>query len=61
MDLHTGGDLFSVMQKHPLMKEEEAMPYIIEIIQALDYLHEQGILYRDLKVYSSNVSQRTLC
>jgi len=49
MDLHTGGDLFAILQKHPLMREEQARPYIVEIIQAIDYLHEEGILYRDLK------------
>lgn len=59
MDLHTGGDLFSILRKHPMMKEEEARPYIVEIIQALDYMHEQSILYRDLKVVDCNSSQRT--
>jgi serine/threonine protein kinase len=50
MDFYPGGDLFHFMQGNRKVSEEVARFYIAEIICALDYLHEQGIIYRDLKV-----------
>lgn len=43
-----GGELFFHMQQRKI-PVEDARIYIAEIACALDYLHSQGIIYRDLK------------
>ena len=50
MDLYPGGDLYHFMQRNRQVSEDVARFFVAEIISALDYLHEQGIIYRDLKV-----------
>jgi serine/threonine protein kinase len=49
MDLYIGGDLFNLMQKKGRLSEDECRFFMAEVILAFDYLHEKGILYRDLK------------
>jgi len=44
-----GGDLFRLMKIQTLLSEEDAKFYLSEVVIALEYLHHQGIVYRDLK------------
>jgi serine/threonine protein kinase len=44
-----GGDLFTLMRREGRMGEEAVRVYAAEMALALDYLHAQGVLYRDLK------------
>ena len=44
-----GGELFHYLHKEGVFSEEQAKFYIIEIIIALHYLHDQNCIYRDLK------------
>jgi len=44
-----GGDLFSHLASCQCFNEQIARFYVAEIILALEYLHGQGILYRDVK------------
>lgn len=44
-----GGELFQYLRKEGAFSEERARFYIIEVIIALHYLHEQNCIYRDLK------------
>ncbi|KAG8193805.1 hypothetical protein JTE90_029539 [Oedothorax gibbosus] len=45
-----GGDLMFHMQRQRRLPEEHARFYSAEISLALNYLHERGIIYRDLKL-----------
>nr|XP_060623518.1 LOW QUALITY PROTEIN: protein kinase C iota type [Anolis sagrei ordinatus] len=45
-----GGDLMFHMQRQRKLPEEHSRFYSAEISLALNYLHERGIIYRDLKL-----------
>lgn len=49
LDLCPGGELFYHLSRFRRFKEEVAKFYIVEVILALQYLHEKNVLYRDLK------------
>ncbi|TNN14412.1 Ribosomal protein S6 kinase alpha-2 isoform 3 [Schistosoma japonicum] len=44
-----GGDLFSRLSREYMFTEEDVKFYLAEIALALNYLHSNGIVYRDLK------------
>ncbi|XP_074600937.1 AKT serine/threonine protein kinase [Brevipalpus obovatus] len=45
-----GGELFFHLSKDKVFTEDRTRFYASEILLALDYLHSQGIIYRDLKL-----------
>lgn len=45
-----GGDLMFYMQRNLRLAEDYARFYSAEICLALNFLHERGIIYRDLKL-----------
>eukprot|EP01061_Rhynchopus_euleeides_P010769 TRINITY_DN2034_c0_g2_i2.p1 TRINITY_DN2034_c0_g2~~TRINITY_DN2034_c0_g2_i2.p1 ORF type:complete len:398 (+),score=109.62 TRINITY_DN2034_c0_g2_i2:370-1563(+) len=49
MNFANGGELFSHLKKEKRFSEERARFYAAEIALGLQYLHDQGIIYRDLK------------
>ena len=49
MDYVGGGDLFALLEKRGRFHESWARVYAGEIALALHHLHEEGILFRDLK------------
>ncbi|XP_040994121.1 phototropin-1-like isoform X2 [Juglans microcarpa x Juglans regia] len=50
-DYCPGGELFLLLERQPtkVLKEDAVRFYAAELIIALEYLHFQGIIYRDLK------------
>jgi len=49
MDFVPGGELFTLLRKSQRFPNPVAKFYAAEVALALDYLHNQGIIYRDLK------------
>ncbi|EGR30693.1 protein kinase domain protein [Ichthyophthirius multifiliis] len=49
LDYCPGGDLFNFLQKKVFFNESEARFYISQIVLALEFLHNNSIIYRDLK------------
>ncbi|KAF2465758.1 Pkinase-domain-containing protein [Lindgomyces ingoldianus] len=49
MDFVEGGELFSLLRKSQRFPNPVAKFYAAEVTLALDYLHQQNIIYRDLK------------
>lgn len=50
MEYVNGGELFFHLSRERVFSEERTKFYGAEIISALGYLHENNIVYRDLKV-----------
>nr|AML78927.1 putative LOV domain-containing protein [Handroanthus umbellatus] len=50
-DYCPGGELFLLLERQPtkVLKEDAVRFYAAEVVVALEYLHCQGIIYRDLK------------
>ncbi|CAH1398335.1 unnamed protein product [Nezara viridula] len=44
-----GGDLFDLSEKYGALPEELVKIYVAELGSALDFLHNAGVIYRDLK------------
>jgi serine/threonine protein kinase len=49
MEYLPGGDVFSLLRNLNCFSEEMARYYIAELVIALEYLHAQGVVHRDLK------------
>jgi len=49
LDYVNGGELFFHLQKDKRFSEERVRYYGAEIVLALEYLHNAGVIYRDLK------------
>lgn len=50
MEYANGGELFFHLSRDRFFSEDRTRFYSAEIILALSYLHERGIIYRDLKL-----------
>jgi calcium/calmodulin-dependent protein kinase I len=50
MELHSGGELFDRIVGRPRFSENEAFSVIYPLVESVAYLHEMGIVHRDLKV-----------
>ena len=44
-----GGELFNLLQKRNRFTEDQTRFYAAQIVIALEFLHQKGIIYRDLK------------
>lgn len=48
----TGGELFDRIVEKGSYTEKDASHLIRQVLEAVDFMHEQGIVHRDLKVLS---------
>ncbi|ESQ30685.1 hypothetical protein EUTSA_v10011190mg [Eutrema salsugineum] len=49
MEYLNGGDFYSMLGKLGCLDETNARVYIAEVVLALEYLHSEGVVHRDLK------------
>lgn len=49
MEYVSGGSLYHTMKRFGVFPEQLATIYVAQTLQALSYLHQQGILHRDIK------------
>ena len=64
MPFYRGGDMFTIMQNQGAMPEEWAKFYIMCISTGVAYLHNNGIIFRDVKpenVLMDNKGYVSLC
>ncbi|KAJ3216513.1 calcium calmodulin-dependent protein kinase type 1G [Dinochytrium kinnereticum] len=59
MELVTGGELFDEIVKIGKYTEADAAKIVLKILQAIDYLHCEGIAHRDLKPENLLLSDRS--
>lgn len=50
MNRVTGGELFDRIVEKGSYTEKDASGLIRQVLEAVDYMHEQGVVHRDLKV-----------
>ncbi len=48
-EITNGGDLLALLNKHKRFPEDRAQFYVAQIVIALEHLHSQGIVLRDLR------------
>ena len=53
-----GGDLFTLLEQNGCFSEEWTRIYSAEIVLALEHVHSQAIIYRDLKPENVMVRRR---
>lgn len=49
MELMPGGDLRMLLEREVRLLENEAAFYVAEVLLAIECLHAQGLIHRDLK------------
>ena len=49
MDYCSGGDLSQLLADYRLFREDWARFYIMELVLAIEHIHQKNVVYRDLK------------
>ena len=59
--LHQGGELFGLIIEQGKLEESAAVRYFKEMVSAVGYLHEQGVVHRDLKLENVLLTSADSC
>lgn len=49
MDFVNGGELFTYLNQEKKFKQDRVRQYAAELVDAISYLHNNGVIYRDIK------------
>lgn len=52
MEYIDGGELFNHVQRHGFLPESEVRGTIVQILKAVEFMHANRIVHRDLKLVS---------
>ena len=59
LELCEGGNLYRLLKQHGPLREREAAKVIKQLLQSLQYMHERGVVHRDLKLSNVLLHQPT--
>ena len=59
MEFLEGGELLEYLSEKGRLDEEEARFFFIQIIEAINYCHKEGLIHRDLKLENLLLKNRT--
>lgn len=49
LDYAENGELLSLIKRHGTLNESSAKHYTVQLVDAIDYMHTNGVIHRDLK------------
>ena len=58
MEYLEGGELLSLLQKKGKLTEDEAKLFVRQIVEAINYCHNQNLIHRDLKLENILLEQK---
>jgi serine/threonine protein kinase len=61
MELCDGGDLFEFVVNHPSLNDQAIRSIFCQILDAVEYMHQNQIYHRDIKLENILLQQDTIC
>jgi serine/threonine protein kinase len=58
-NLHSDGDLLDMVMREGKLSEEDSSKYIRSLLVALEYLHAQNLVHRDVKLENILISKKS--
>lgn len=60
LELAENGSLFKYLKKKKVLSEKEAFFFFFQVVLAIDYLHKEKIIHRDIKVFLTNIFENSI-